>query len=79
VPTGKGFWLKSEGFKPPAANSVPAGAVLLAGVVGVVGRFAAYWMAVVACAGTKLFWNWSTSGTLPSGFPVLGSTLTPIR
>jgi hypothetical protein len=42
VPTGKGFWLKSEGFKPPAANNVPAVAVVLAGVVGVVGRFAAY-------------------------------------
>src|SRR6202022_752827 len=42
VPTGKGFWLKSEGFKPPAANSVPAVAVVLAAVVGVVGRFAAY-------------------------------------
>jgi hypothetical protein len=42
VPTGKGFWLKSAGFKPPAANSVPAAAVVLAGVVGVVGRFAAY-------------------------------------
>src|SRR5258708_30151006 len=42
VPTGKGFWLKSEGFKPPAAVSVPAGAVLLAGGVGVVGRLAAY-------------------------------------
>src|SRR6266851_6943498 len=42
VPTGKGFCAKSDGFKPPAANSVPAAAVLLAGVVGVVGRFAAY-------------------------------------
>ena len=42
VPTGKGFWAKSEGFKPPAASSEPAAAVELAGVVGVVGRFAAY-------------------------------------
>ncbi len=42
VPTGKGFWPKSAGFKPPAANNVPAVAVALAGVVGVVGRFAAY-------------------------------------
>ena len=55
MPTGKGFWLKSDGFNPPAAVSVPAGAVLLAGVLGVVGRLAAYWMDVVACAGTKLF------------------------
>ncbi len=42
VPTGNGFWLKSEGFKPPAAVIVPAAAVLLAGVLGVVGRLAAY-------------------------------------
>ena len=42
VPKTRGFWLKSEGFKPPAAVSVPATAVVLAGVDGVVGRFAAY-------------------------------------
>src|ERR1019366_244779 len=42
VPKIRGFWLKSEGFKPPAAVSVPATAVVLAGVDGVVGRFAAY-------------------------------------
>src|ERR1035437_8376942 len=42
VPKTRGFWLKSEGFKPPAAVSVPAVAVVLAGVDGVVGRFAAY-------------------------------------
>ena len=34
---------------------------------------------LVGCAGTKLFWNWSTCGTLPSGFPVFGSTVTPIK
>src|SRR6202048_2425130 len=42
VPRTKGFWMKSEGFRPPAAVSVPAAAVVLAAVVGVVGRFAAY-------------------------------------
>src|SRR5258708_30470017 len=42
VPTRTGVCLKSAGFKPPPANTVPAAAVLLAGVVGVVGRFAAY-------------------------------------
>ena len=44
-----------SGFRPPAAVSVPALAVLLAVVAGVVGRLAAYYIALVACAGTKLF------------------------
>src|SRR3954462_748956 len=42
VPIGNGFWVKSAGFKPPAASSEPASAVVLAIVFGVVGRFAAY-------------------------------------
>ena len=54
-------------------------AVELATVFGWVGRLAAYWIEVVACAGMKLFWNCSTCGTLPVGLPVLGSTVTPIR
>jgi len=57
VPRTNGFWMKSEGFKPPAACSVPAMAVALAGVDGTAGRLAAYWMVLVDCAGTKLFWN----------------------
>src|SRR5215210_2120759 len=42
VPTGNGLAVKSVGFKPPAANSVPASAVGLTAVFGVVGRLAAY-------------------------------------
>ena len=42
VPIGNGFWVKSAGFKPPAASSEPASAVVLAIVFGVVGRLAAY-------------------------------------
>ena len=79
VPTGSGFEAKSAGLTPPAAVIVPFAAVVLAGVFGWVGRLAAYWIAVVACAGMKLFWNCRTCGTLPVGLPVLGSTVTPIR
>src|SRR6478609_967048 len=79
VPTGSGLAAKSDGFKPPSASNVPLVAVVLAGVFGWVGRFAAYWIDVVACAGMKLFWNFSTVGTLPVGLPVLESTATPIR
>ena len=42
VPSTNGFCAKSDGLRPPAAVSVPAIAVLLAVVAGVVGRFAAY-------------------------------------
>ena len=81
VPTTSGlkFVVKSEGFNPPAAVMVPAVAVELDSVVGTAGRLAAYCSVLVSCAGMKLFWNWSTCGTLPSGLPVLGSTGTPIR
>src|ERR1700730_1912019 len=79
VPPGKGLEAKSAGLMPPSAVRVPVVAVELAGVFGWVGRFAAYWIALVACAGMKLFWNCRTCGTLPVGLPVLGSTVTPIR
>src|SRR5882724_335227 len=79
VPTGKGLEAKSAGLIPPAATRVPVAADELAGVIGWVGRLAAYWIALVACAGMKLFWNCRTWGTLPVGFPVFGSTDTPIR
>src|SRR5882757_1857857 len=79
VHTGKGLEAKSAGLSPPSATRVPVAADELAGVFGWVGRFAAYWMALVACAGMKLFWNCRTCGTLPVGLPVLGSTDTPIR
>src|SRR5882724_13447094 len=79
VPTGKGLEAKSAGLIPPAATRVPVAADELAGVFGWVGRLAAYWIALVACAGMKLFWNCRTCGTLPVGLPVLGSTDTPIR
>src|SRR5579864_2481984 len=55
VPTTSGLSVKSAGLSPPAAVIVPGAAAELAGVVGVVGRFAEYVMLVVACAGTKLF------------------------
>ena len=42
VPNGKGLEAKSEGLRPPPAVMVPACAPELAGVFGVVGRFAAY-------------------------------------
>ena len=48
VPSGSGFEAKSAGLSPPAAVIVPAGAVALACVFGWVGRFAPYWMALVA-------------------------------
>ena len=79
VPTGSGLEAKSAGLRPPSAVSVPDAAVELAGVFGWVGRFAPYWIALVACAGMKLFWNCRTCGTLPVALPVLGSTSTPIR
>ncbi len=60
VPTGNGFEAKSAGLSPPFAVKVPAAAVELAGVFGSVGRFAAYWIELVACAGMKLFWNCRT-------------------
>ena len=47
--------VKSAGFKPPSAVNVPAAAVELATVDGLVGRLAAYVILVVACAGMKLF------------------------
>jgi len=79
-PVGSGFVArKSVGSRPPLASSEPADAVELACVLGWVGRFAAYWIEVVACAGTKLVWNCSTLATLPVGLPVFGSTATPIR
>ncbi|MGY4452450.1 hypothetical protein ACVWZR_007110 [Bradyrhizobium sp. i1.3.1] len=79
MPTISGLAAKSDGFRPPAASSVPLAAVELAPVFGTLGRFAAYWIEVVACAGMKLFWNFRTDATLPVGLPVLGSTVTPIR
>ena len=79
MPTGSGLAEKSDGLRPPAATSVPVAAVVLATVFGWVGRFAAYWIEVVACAGMKLFWNFRTVATLPCGLPVFGSTVTPIR
>src|SRR5579872_4640014 len=79
VPIGSGLPAKSAGLSPPSAVIVPGAAPALAGVDGVVGRFAEYVILVVACAGTKLFWNCRTVGTLPSGLPVFGSTATPIR
>ena len=42
VPNGKGLEAKSAGLMPPPAVIVPACAPELAGVFGVVGRFAAY-------------------------------------
>src|SRR5579871_2624177 len=60
---------KSAWLSPPAAVIVPAVAFGLATVTGTVGRLAAYWMAVVACAGTKLLSNCRTVGTLPVGLP----------
>src|SRR5215470_4092925 len=77
-PIGSGLLEKSAGLRPPVAVIVPVAAEVLAGVFGCVGRLAAYWTAVVACAGMKLFWNCRTAGTLPVGLPVLGSTVTPI-
>ncbi|MET3328746.1 hypothetical protein ABIF54_005999 [Bradyrhizobium japonicum] len=65
MPTGSGLAWKSDGFRPPAASSVLLAAVELAAVFGWVGRFAAYWIEVVACAGMKLFWNFRTVATLP--------------
>ena len=50
-PTGKGLVAKSDGLMPPAAVIVPASAVGRAWVCGTVGKFAAYCIAVVACAG----------------------------
>src|SRR3954467_543001 len=79
VPTGSGLAAKSDGFSPPAASSVLVAAVVLATVFGWVGRLAAYWIDVVACAGMKLFWNFRTVATLPCGLPVFGSTVTPIK
>src|SRR6202041_1944017 len=70
---------KSAPLRPPLATIEPVGAFGLAVVTGTVGRFAAYWIAVVACAGTKLLLNCKTVGTLPSGLPVFGSTAVPIR
>ena len=78
-PMIKGLVAKSAAFKPPAAVMELGAAVVLALVAGVVGRLAAYVRALVTCAGMKLFWNWSTVGTLPSALPVFGSTATPIR
>src|SRR6516225_711943 len=75
VPATSGlFPMKSPGLRPPAAVIVPGRADALAPVTGVVGRFAEYVTVVVACAGTKLFWNCRTCGTFPRGLPVFGST-----